>query len=590
MSLRLLIQSMLFAVITCAGGCGGGGSSPAPGGTGSGTAGSGTAGPATAPVTVPPVAQPPEAVVHPTMRSASRFMGQATFGPTMAQITQLSGSDFSSWITAEFAKPAALRRTYLDAAQAALPAGSTVSQNQFFEAFWQQAVLSDDQLRQRVAFALSEIFVVSLQDSGVAQYPRGVASYYDTLAANAFGNYRTLLEQVSLHPMMGLYLTSLHNAKESANRTPDENYAREVMQLMSIGLNKLNPDGSLVLAAGKPIETYSTADITGMAKVFTGWSWAGPDKTTTRFNGGTPDPNRDWTPMQSYPQFHSTSQKDFLGVSVPAQGAADPQASLKVALDTLFNHPNVGPFIGRQLIQRLVTSNPSPQYIGRVSAAFADNGAGVRGDMKAVVRAILLDPEARNDNVTATPRAGKLREPVVRLAHWMRSFNATSTSNQFQIHNTDDPLSGLAQTPMRSPSVFNFYRPGYVPPNTAIAAAGLVAPEMQITAETSTTGYINLMRDVVPNGTGAGRDVKPDYTAEIALADTPDALLDRVDLLLTAGQMSTSLKNKILGAVNSVAIPVATASNAATIATARKNRVYLAVFLTLASPEYIAQK
>ena len=585
MSLRLLIQTALFAIVAGTAGCGGGGggASPAPGATATGSL------PAVSvPVPTPP--PPSDAVIHPTQYSASRFIGQATFGPTMAQITQLTNSDFSSWINTEFAKPAALRRTYIDAAQAALPAGTTVSQNQFFEAFWQQAVQGDDQLRQRVAFALSEIFVVSLQDSGVAQYPRGVASYYDMLAANAFGNYRTLLEQVSLHPMMGIYLTSLHNIKESANRTPDENYAREVMQLMSIGLYKLNPDGSLMLAAGKPIETYAITDITGMAKVFTGWSWAGPDKTTSRFNGGTPDPNRDLTPMQSYPQFHSTSQKDFLGVSIPAQSAADPQASLKIGLDTLFNHPNVGPFIGRQLIQRLVTSNPSPQYIGRVSAAFADNGAGVRGDMKAVIRAILLDPEARNDNVTATPRTGKLREPVVRLAHWLRSFNASSASTQFLIHSTDDPLNGLAQTPMRSPSVFNFYRPGYVPPNTAIAAAGLVAPEMQITAETSTTGYLNLMRDVVPNGTGTGRDVKPDYSAEIALADTPDALLDRVNLLLTAGQMSTTLKNKILGAINSVAIPAATATNAATIATARKNRVYLAVFLTLASPEYIAQK
>lgn len=445
-------------------------------------------------------------------------------------------------------------------------------------------------MRQRVAFALSQIFVVSLQDSGVAQYPRGVASFYDMLAADAFGNYRTLLEDVSLHPMMGMYLTSLHNAKENANRTPDENYAREVMQLMSIGLNKLNPDGTLVLVAGKPVETYTTGDITGMAKVFTGWSWAGPDKTTTRFNGGTPDANRDWTPMQAYPQFHSSSQKDFLGVTIPAQSSADPQASLKVALDTLFNHPNVGPFIGRQLIQRLVTSNPSPQYIGRVAAAFANNGAGVRGDMKAVIKAVLLDPEARNDNVQATPRSGKLREPVIRLAHWMRSFNATSTSRQFLIHNTDDALSGLAQTPMRSPSVFNFYRPGYVPANTTLAAAGLVAPEMQITAETSTTGYLNLMRDVVPNGTGTNRDVKPDYTAELALTDTPDALVERVNLLLTAGQMSSGLKAKIVGAINSVAIPAATANNAATIDTARKNRVYLAVFLTLASPEYIAQK
>ncbi|GAC1411067.1 MAG: DUF1800 family protein [Burkholderiaceae bacterium] len=568
---RLRVFLCLF-ILSALGACGAGGGGAAP------------AGPAPVAASMP----------HPSTFAAARVLSQSTFGPTMAQIAQLSGADYNTWLDAEFTKPAGLRRTYLDQALAALPAGGKLTQNEFFEAFWQQTIAADDQLRQRVAFALSQIFVVSLQDSGVAQYPRGVASYYDMLAANAFGNYRTLLEAVTLHPMMGVYLTSLHNQKESANRVPDENYAREVMQLMSIGLYQLNPDGSPVMSAGTPVETYRIADITGMAKVFTGWSWAGPDKSATRFNGGNPDPNRDWMPMQSYPQYHSTSQKDFLNVSIPAQAAPAPEASLKIALDTLYNHPNVGPFIGRQLIQRLVTSNPSAPYIKRVSAAFADNGAGVRGDMKAVIKAILLDPEARaadaSGSVGVTPNNasfGKLREPVLRMAHWLRSFNAGSASGKYLIHNTDDALGALGQSAMRSPSVFNFYRPGFVPPNTSIAAAGLVAPEMQITAETSVTGYLNFMRDVVPNGAGTGRDVKPDYSAELLLADTPQALLDRVSLLLTSGQMSTGLQAKILGAINSVAIP---ANSPAAAATARKNRVSLAVFLTLASHEYIVQK
>jgi uncharacterized protein (DUF1800 family) len=407
------------------------------------------------------------------------------------------------------------------------------------------------------------------------------------LASNAFGNFRNLLEAVSLHPMMGLYLTSLRNQKESGTRVPDENYAREVMQLFTIGLYQLNPDGSNVISNGKPLETYSNADITGLAKVFTGWSWAGPDKTNTRFYGGTPDVNRDWMPMQSYPSFHSTSEKKFLGVTIPAQSSANPEASLKVALDTLFNHPNVGPFIGKQLIQRLVTSNPSPQYIARVSATFNNNGQGVRGDLKAVLKAILLDVEARNEPNLNNAGTGKLREPVLRLANWIRAFNAKSTSGSYRITSLDDPLFALAQTPMRSPTVFNFYRPGYVPPNTSIANAELVAPEMQITAETSVVGYLNFMRDIIPNGTGSSRDVKADYSALIPLAVTPDLLLDQINLLLMAGQMSNTLRNQILGAINSVTIP----STAGTSAdTAKLNRIYLGIYLTMASPEYLVQK
>jgi uncharacterized protein (DUF1800 family) len=291
--------------------------------------------------------------------------------------------------------------------------------------------------------------------------------------------------------------------------------------------------------------------------------------------------------MQSYPSFHSTSEKKFLGVTIPAQSSANPEASLKVALDTLFNHPNVGPFIGKQLIQRLVTSNPSPQYIARVSATFNNNGQGVRGDLKAVLKAILLDVEARNEPNLNNAGTGKLREPVLRLANWIRAFNAKSTSGSYRITSLDDPLFALAQTPMRSPTVFNFYRPGYVPPNTSIANAELVAPEMQITAETSVVGYLNFMRDIIPNGTGSSRDVKADYSALIPLAVTPDLLLDQINLLLMAGQMSNTLRNQILGAINSVTIP----STAGTSAdTAKLNRIYLGIYLTMASPEYLVQK
>jgi uncharacterized protein (DUF1800 family) len=524
----------------------------------------------------------------PSPTQSSRFLSQSTFGVTNNDINLLSSIGYSNWIDNQFTKSQSLHRTYMDNAAAGLTNGlKGLNQNYFFESFWQQVANGDDQLRQRVTFALSEIMVISFQDSSVNNYPRGVASYYDTLASNAFGNFRTLLEAVSLHPMMGTYLTSIRNQKATGTSVPDENYAREVMQLFTIGLYQLNTDGSPVLVNGKPVETYSYADITGLAKVFTGFSWAGPDKSNTRFFGGTPDVNRDWLPMQGYPNYHSSVEKTFLGTTIPVQSVANPDASLKVALDTLFNHQNVGPFFSKLLIQRLITSNPSPQYISRVASIFNNNGSGVRGDMKAVVKAILMDSEARNDPNLNTVSVGKIREPVLRLSQWIRSMNAKSATSRFRIGNLDDPLTGLAQTPMRSPTVFNFFRPGYVPPNSDIANNSLVSPELQITAETSVVGYLNYLKDIIQNGTGTARDVKADYSALESLAPTPEALVDQVNLLLMSNQMSTTLRNQIISSVNSVSIPT---NNAANAATAIKNRVYLSVYLTMASPEYLVQK
>ena len=536
------------------------------------------------PLTTPPVGQ----TVTFTRQQASRFLARATFGPNMAAIDALAASDSDAWFTAQFSKPQTLHRKYIDGMLAAQAAGGQrVGFTGVYETFWQQGIRGDDQLRQRMAFALSEIFVISMQNDAVQPQVRGVASYYDMLGQRAFGNFRDLLEGVALHPMMGLYLSHLRNQKESATRTPDENFAREVMQLFSIGLYQLNADGSLKLSGGKPIETYTHDDVAGLARVFTGWSWAGPDQSSTRFYGGTPDPDRDWQPMQNYAAFHSSGEKRFLGKSI--SGATSGQADLKVALDTLFNHPNAGPFFGRQLIQRLVSSNPSPAYIGRVAAAFANNGSGVRGDMQAVIRAVLLDPEALAPAGT-TLRTGKLREPLLRLANWMRAFDVKPASGPYSIYYLDDPLNGLGQSPLNPSSVFSFFRPSYVPPNSALASAGLVAPELQITAEPSVTGYLNFMQEAVNNGVGEARVVKPDYTRELALAANPGALLDRIDLLLTHGSMPTRLRGQITTAVNGIAIPAATASNATQVATAQANRVKLAIFLTMASPAYLVQK
>lgn len=514
---------------------------------------------------------------------AARFLTQASFGPTPYEIGRVAGMGPRAWMTSEFSKNQSLAKPYFDQ-WAAQNKGKKPSDVQFYEIFWRNAVLGDDHLRQRVTYALSQIFVVSFLDSDVSGYPRGVASYYDTLGKYAFGNFRDLLQAVALHPMMGIYLSHMRNKKEDGTRTPDENFAREVMQLFSIGLYQLNQDGTRQLRSGQPIETYTHADVAGLAKVFTGWAWYGPDTTTNRFENGAADPNRDVLPMINYAQFHSNSSKSFLGTSTNGSGAAD----MKVALDKLFNHPNVGPFIGRQLIERLVTSNPSPAYVSRVAAAFNNNGSGVRGDMKAVLQAVLLDAEARTQTVDAD--SGKIREPILRLSNWMRAFNARSTSGKFLMWSLEDPLNGLGQQPMRSPSVFNFYRPAYTPPGTSIAAAGKVSPEMQITGEPSVVGYLNLIQAAIQSGIGDNHDILPNYSAEIDMAATPDKLLDRLNLLLLSGRMSSGLRNQIKTVMNSIAIPAGSNGYSSAGLAARKNRVYAAIFLTMASPEYIVEQ
>lgn len=518
-----------------------------------------------------------------TVEKASRFLGQATFGPNLYDIQELAQIGYSEWFSRQFKMPQKLHRSHVQARLGELPQGSLGGEDQFYESFWKQVVTGDDQLRQRVAYALSQIFVVSFQDGVLANNGRAVASFYDVLGKHAFGNFRDLLQDVATHPAMGIYLSFLKNQKESETRNPDENFARELMQLMTIGLYEMNQDGTLKYRNGKPIETYSQADVAGLAKVFTGWSWYGPDKSYDRFFGMAAHPNRDWQPMQNYPEFHSTAVKQVLGRPITAGSG---EAELSAALDRLFNHANVGPFIGRQLIQRLVKSNPSPAYIGRVAAAFNNNGYGVRGDMKAVVQAVLMDSEARN--ISADPLAGKIREPVLRLSHWMRAFYSKSKTGNFRMWQLDDLLFGIAQTPMRAPSVFNFYRPDYVPPRTDLAASSSVAPEMQITAEPSVVGYLNVMQNVIEVGIGKDRDILPDYQREMALVERPEALVDRLNLVLLGGQMSPELRQQVLDGINSIRLLPATAPREAR-EYARTHRVYAAIYLIMVSPEYIVQ-
>ncbi|MES2228050.1 MAG: DUF1800 domain-containing protein [Pseudomonadota bacterium] len=580
-----------------------------------GGSGGGTGGADSGPTASPAAAGPTNAAA-----AAARFLTQATYGPTSAEITRLSTMSYAAWIDEQFAKPQSYHRLYMNQAAADLAAtGGSISPTNFFDSYWGQAIAGEDQLRQRAAFALSQVFVVSFSNDVLRSQPRGVASYYDMLGENAFGNFRGLLEAVALHPMMGVYLSHLKNQKEdpTTGRVPDLNFAREITQLFTIGQYKLNLDGTPVTGAdGKAVAAYVPADLDGLSQVFTGWSWyAGSvttDRTNRRFFGNDANFERDWRPMQDYNQFapntnfHSISAKNFLGVTIPAQtlAAADTRGDLKIALDTLFNHPNVGPFIGRQLIQRLVTSNPSPAYVARVAAAFNDNGGGTRGDMKAVWKAILLDPEARNTSTSAS--YGKVREPVVRLANFMRAFNASSKTGRYMgIGNTDDPATRLNQTVLSAPTVFNFYRPGYVPSSKPIADAGLVAPEFQIVHDVSVAGYMNYLRSLLAVDTS--RDIQQDYAAELALAATPADLVERMNLLLFSGQMPDALRAQIVAAVTSRAIPAPTypapaagasapdpaaqtPTNQAAIDSAKRDRVCLAVYLSMAAPDYLIQK
>jgi uncharacterized protein (DUF1800 family) len=534
---------------------------------------------------------------------AARLLNQASFGATTADIDRVVQIGHAAWIDEQLAAKPTLMRPYLLSLKPVPEAGINplYDVDILLYGWWKGALSNPDQLRQRVAFALSQIFVISTENSDVGGYRyAGASHYYDTLIANSLGSYRNLLEQVTRHPMMGLYLSHLGNKKEDpvSGIRADENFAREVMQLFSIGLVELNPDGTPKLANGAPIPTYNKSDVEGLAKVFTGWGWNYPKNTYfwDGSNTGFVFPEVLTKLMMPVPAFHSTSEKKFLGVTIPVQSTSNPKGDLRIALDRLASHPNVGPFIGRRLIQHLVTSNPSPQYVARVTAAFNASS----GNLGAMVRAILLDPEARSSELAQTQGYGRLREPLLRLAHFARAMNLKSGSGYYGVGNRQivgDPDAGTAigQTPLGAPSVFNFFRPGYTPPNTTISKAGLVAPEFQIFNEISTGTWIDALEIAVEQGFGGNccapqywRDITTSYTPELALADRPDALIDRLNLLLLSGQMSKALRDDVRLGIQSVALP--SAGSASTLNDAKRRRVQMAVLMTMASPEYLVQK
>ena len=551
-----------------------------------------------------------------TPAEASRFLAQASYGSNPKDIKALTGRTANEWIEAQFLRPPfSLLNAMRYWRQRRGPEGNkNVTELQDAHNAWWVSTIQQDQLRQRVAFALSQIFVVS-SAGVVGEYPKGLVSYYDTLVRGAFGNFRQLLQDVTLHPMMGTYLTYIGNRKERFDSTgkptqaPDENYAREVMQLFTIGLEQLNLDGTPKKDAGdRPIPTYSNDDVIGLARVFTGLSWNGGQLTHECFvragNCAANTNERETRPMVAYDQYHSTLEKRFLGTTIP-EGQSSTMADLNMALNTLFNHPNVGPFIGKQLIQRLVTSNPSEHYVRRVASAFNNNGQGVRGDMKAVIRAVLLDEEARGDNARKQPSFGRIREPVLRFTHLMRALEASSRTGYWGIGRTDVP-GNLNQTAMRAPSVFNFYRPGYSPAGTPVARAGLVAPEMQITQESSVAGYADYLDrfvggssiyivglgDMIPHpdgerhSRGQAREIKFNIEPLIAKAKDVDQLLDEINVLFLNGQMQSDTRAIIHRAV-SEAVPK---RNNDDMRRVYRERVSLALYLALLSTDYLVLK
>jgi uncharacterized protein (DUF1800 family) len=504
---------------------------------------------------------------------AARFLNQATFGATTPLLGQVQQQGFDGFLSAQFAIPATPTLPRVDQAIAALPTGTGPSNPLFQEAWWYTVVNAPDQLRQRVAFALSEIMVVSANGSGMYEYPEAMATYWDLLAQDAFGNFRQILEDVTLNPAMGDYLDMVHNDKPDPRRNtaPNENYAREVMQLFTIGLYQLNPDGSLQLdGTGQPIPTYNQDVVEGYAHLFTGWYWA---QTGTPTWGSAPRNYRQ--PMMAFPEHHDTGPKTLLnGVTLPAGQTQD--QDLKAGLDLLFNHPNVGPFIARRLIQRLVTSNPSPSYISRVAAVFNNNGHGVRGDLKATVQAILLDSEARSSATAAAAGYGHEREPLIRLANLYRAFNANSASGKFNVGNQ---TFNLGQAALYAPSVFNFFAPDYSQAG-AIEQAGLVSPEFQITTDTTVITSANRMRNAVYQQAAATNPdlLVLDLSSLLPLANDPASLVDSLNPLLMGGGMSTTTRNIVVSAVSQIS-----PNNAL-------ERAQTAVHLLVTSPEFAIER
>lgn len=560
-----------------------------------------TASPAPPPTSRPQPTPSPSAwdanARHPYGEAATLAL-RASLAITAGDAAYIRRSGYVNWLRAGIVEPIGQTATEWLTSKGF----NRVDENRYYyathlmdAALWSQLMAGGNSIRKRFALALADFFVVSIHGLETEWAAQAITHYWDLLNEHAFGNFRELLEAVTVSPAMGLFLDTKGNRKAdpATGRVPDENFAREIMQLFSIGLHQLNEDGTPILEGGRQIETYSNEDVIGLAKVFTGYDldFEGVEYQESPASSGakipdvkfvcrpmTTNPSR-WEKPEAETQ-HSSEEKSFLGTTIPA--GTDAPTSLRIALDTLFEHPNVGPFFGKQMIQRLVTSNPTPAYVARVSRVFADNGRGERGDLAAVFLAVLTDQEALAYTQASSLVFGKLREPTLRMAQWGRTFQARSASGDWHIYALSSP-NLLGQSPFRAPSVFNFFSPSYTPPNSQSSQSGLLAPEFQLVDDYSVAAYANTMWRAIKGDVYFMGDIKADYENELKITDSGD-LLDHLDLLLTGAQLSPTSREMIRAAMDSVHIDGSSSE------AERLRRIHIGITLIMASNDYIIQK
>ena len=544
------------------------------------------------PVSVAPTPIPPTPPVSSVLKLNSdqevvSFLSKMTFGASRGDIERAINRDASELLSEEFAKPPSYILPFvIDYTDDNVG----VQHRSYSAAFWNAMVDGDDQLRQRMVFALSQITVIS--DLSMGDRPRMNAHYVDALYKHAFGNYKELLKEITYTPAMANFLTYYRNRDNSDQnplQTPDENYAREFLQLFTMGVTELNMDGTQKLVNGSSVETYNNEDIVGLARVFTGLSCGGIDF----WNCENYD---EMAPLVMYQNYHSKNEKKFLGKTIGAY--VDGDTAIAQAIDHIFEHPNLAPFIATRLIQRFTASSPTPEYIERVATAFengsytsADNtqfGEGVRGDLKATLSAILLDEQFFNGEEKSN-KDGKVREPVLKFINWARAFDVGNVfaENEWALLFHARSNEGLGQQPFQASSVFNFYRPGFIAPQTYSGNEGLTAPELQTIHEGSIMGYNDWMLEYVFN-TSPMRDeaidsFAPDYSYEVTLAETPEQLSEHLNTLLLAGLMKNTTKERIVKILNEMPIRSDSEENTSKD---RWNRVAVAVYVAVTSTEF----
>jgi uncharacterized protein (DUF1800 family) len=546
---------------------------------------------------------PAAAPALPGSAASSRFLQQAAFGANDTNLAAVESMGMEAWLDAQLNQPVTQDclqwmqdQGYLVRNQVHPDEPNNLpNHNNFYfgyAALWERILRDDNAVRVRLGLAMSEMFVVGAGFTGAPNVPMiqwhnaAAADYFDMLCHHATGNFRDLLEAMTKHYAMGRWLDMYRNFKPGPGKRVDENYGREIMQLFSIGLVQLNLDGTPVLDGnGKTIDTYNTADVIGVSTALTGYD-------DNRANmSGVPDGSSvliyeytlTTTPLAVNSESnHSDIAKSFLGVTIPANTLSGP--SLATVMNTLFNHPNVGPFFAKQMIQRLVTSNPSPAYVQRVATVFNNNGSGVRGDLRAVFKAILLDTEARSAPPPESTGFGKLRTLMNRVAQWSHTFGSTSRSGRWLVRGLSNTSESLRQDPMGAPSVFNWYRPGFVKPNSNSSAAGMVAPEFAMLNETSAAANVNFFAKMIDETNPELADLDVAYAAELALVDRPEALVARLDRLLTADQLSASTKSLIIDALRKGAV------RANSPLSYKLKAVHAAVLMVMTSPDYAVQR